>query len=108
MRQHYGRAGRNSKNILISKRLTAWKIRPALSTAFSEIRKPLTSGRETVCSVSVFYRGVAQSGSAFGSGPKSREFKSHRPDFENSGHLPLEGDHFCPYPVYLFPTSGNF
>ena len=27
-----------------------------------------------------FFRGVAQTGSAFGSGPKSREFKSHRPD----------------------------
>ena len=68
----------------------------------------MTPGRETVCSAPVFYRGVAQSGSAFGSGPKSREFKSHRPDFEISGHLPPDGDHFLPNADHIFPDSGNF
>lgn len=68
----------------------------------------LTPGRETVCSAPVCYRGVAQSGSAFGSGPKSREFKSHRPDFENSGRLPPEGDHFFPIkPIFFLAFVGT-
>lgn len=32
----------------------------------------------------IFFRGVAQFGSAFGSGPKGREFKSRRPDIFDS------------------------
>ena len=40
-------------------------------------------------------RGVAQLGSAFGSGPKGRVFKSPRPDHEKSESFHMGGVAFC-------------
>ena len=40
-------------------------------------------------------RGVAQLGSAFGSGPKGRVFKSPRPDQNDMHNKPLQGTELC-------------
>ena len=54
------------------------------------------------------HRGVAQTGSAFGSGPKGQGFKSLRPDSFKNGRLKSEGDHYFPNKTHVFPDSGNF
>ena len=44
---------------------------------------------------SIFYRGVAQFGSAFGSGPKGRVFKSRRPDQIKGAESIMAFSTFC-------------
>jgi hypothetical protein len=68
----------------------------------------MTFGRNSAVN-SLSPRGVAQSGSAFGWGPKGRWFKSSRPDlaeagFDDAGYLADE--HRRPRPLALFTNNG--
>ena len=65
---------------------------------------------------SIFYRGVAQFGSAFGSGPKGRRFKSCHLDQKTAGNLRISGFFLCnlhkdvslvPFPCNYFATFQN-
>ena len=65
---------------------------------------------------SIFYRGVAQFGSAFGSGPKGRRFKSCHLDQKTAGNLRISGFFLCnlhkdvslvPFPCNYFATFPN-
>ena len=62
------------------------------------------------------YRGVAQFGSAFGSGPKGRRFKSCHLDQKTAGNLRISGFFLCnlhknvslvPFPCNYFATFQN-
>ena len=62
------------------------------------------------------YRGVAQFGSAFGSGPKGRRFKSCHLDQKTAGNLRISGFFLCnlhkdvslvPFPCNYFATFLN-
>ena len=65
---------------------------------------------------STIYRGVAQFGSAFGSGPKGRRFKSCHLDQKMAGNLRISGFILCnlhkyvslvPFPCNCFATFQN-
>ena len=65
---------------------------------------------------STIYRGVAQFGSAFGSGPKGRRFKSCHLDQKTAGNLRISGFFLCnlhkdvslvPFPCNYFTTFQN-